>query len=260
MVDRYDRNNICFDSVAPKGAAGWKIGDDIPVAQRSRPANARVGAGWKPFALISSFIFFLTFLLLRYTPLSSYFLKSTSAPSYIESELIDGRLLGHFPYQEARQEDLVSVYPGLELDRDTFNSLEAMRIAAKRDGINLIYLSGFRSHKLQEEIFFDLKSIRNQTAKERARVSAPPGYSEHSTGYAIDLGDGNRRETDFTVAFANTQAFKWLQRNAAKYHFIMSFPESNRQGVSYEPWHWRFEGSAEALREFEAARRFIEQN
>ncbi|MGB1131066.1 MAG: D-alanyl-D-alanine carboxypeptidase family protein, partial [Haloferula sp.] len=51
-------------------------------------------------------------------------------------------------------------------------------------------LSGFRSLALQESIFFDVASERNQTAEERAQVSAPPGYSEHSTGYAVDLGDG----------------------------------------------------------------------
>jgi D-alanyl-D-alanine carboxypeptidase len=26
--------------------------------------------------------------------------------------------------------------------------------------------------------------------------------------------------------------------------------------VMYEPWHWRYEGSADALRQFEAARRY----
>ena len=131
---------------------------------------------------------------------------------------------------------------------------------AQSEGIRLVLLSGYRSHSLQEEIFFDLKSERNQTAIERARVSAPPGYSEHSTGYAIDLGDGTQRNTDFTVEFENTQAFKWLKKNAAKYHFKLSFPKGNTQGVSYEPWHWRFEGTADALRQFEDARRLLEAN
>ncbi|MEY4359361.1 MAG: hypothetical protein RLZZ631_847, partial [Cyanobacteriota bacterium] len=39
------------------------------------------------------------------------------------------------------------------------------------------------------------------------------------------------------------------------YHFTLSFPQGNRQGVSYEPWHWRFEGSADALKIFESAQR-----
>ena len=69
------------------------------------------------------------------------------------------------------------------------DSLQKMRVEAKKDGIYLVLLSGYRSINLQNDIFYSLKSIRNQEAVERARVSAPPGYSEHSTGFAIDIGD-----------------------------------------------------------------------
>ena len=100
-----------------------------------------------------------------------------------------------------------------------------------------------------------MKSERNQTAMERAKVSAPPGYSEHSTGYAVDLGDGDDPATNLSESFEQTRAFRWLQDHAASYHFTLSFPALNPQGVSYEPWHWRFEGSADALRLFEPARR-----
>jgi D-alanyl-D-alanine carboxypeptidase len=86
-------------------------------------------------------------------------------------------------------------------------------------------------------------------------VSAPPGFSEHSTGYAVDLGDASAPGTDLSPSFQSTRAFAWLQANANRYHFTLSFPEGNRQGVNYEPWHWRFEGSAEALKTFEAAQR-----
>ena len=68
----------------------------------------------------------------------------------------------------------------------------------------MILLSGYRSINLQREIFYGRKKARNQIAIERAKVSAPPGYSEHSTGYAIDLGDGRRRETDLEVEFEST--------------------------------------------------------
>ena len=128
-----------------------------------------------------------------------------------------------------------------------------MRAAAAYDGISLVFLSGYRSIKLQEEIFYKNKSLRNQIAIERAKVSAPPGHSEHSTGYSIDLGDATMRETDFEETFEGTPAFKWLKRNAAKFHFVLSFPKGNSQGVSYEPWHWRFEGTVDALRKFEPA-------
>ena len=133
-------------------------------------------------------------------------------------------------------------------------SLLKMREDAKLEGVYLVFLSGYRSIKLQEEIFYSLKSIRNQSASERARVSAPPGYSEHSTGFAIDIGDANYREKDFEVEFENTAAFRWLKNNAAKYHFKLSFNKNNKN-VDYEPWHWRYEGSIEALKVFESSNR-----
>ena len=71
--------------------------------------------------------------------------------------------------------------------------------------------------------------------------------------HGIDLGDGTRRETDLNEEFEDTQAFRWLNKNAARYHFVLSFPKGNLQKVSYEPWHWRFEGTVEALRQFEPA-------
>jgi D-alanyl-D-alanine carboxypeptidase len=86
-------------------------------------------------------------------------------------------------------------------------------------------------------------------------VSAPPGFSEHSTGYAVDLGDGSEPATNLAPSFDQTAAFAWLQAHGARYHFTLSFPRDNPQGVSYEPWHWRFEGSAEALKVFEPAQR-----
>ena len=167
---------------------------------------------------------------------------------------LDQSILGHLPYREISKEKLVLIEPNIEVHIDMSESLLKMRSDAKKDGIFLVFLSGYRSINLQEDIFYSLKSMRNQIAAERARVSAPPGYSEHSTGFAIDIGDANKRETDFEVEFENTDAFRWLKLNAAKYHFKLSFDQNNKT-VDYEPWHWRYEGSIEALKVFEESNR-----
>ncbi|MEM7758056.1 MAG: D-alanyl-D-alanine carboxypeptidase family protein, partial [Cyanobacteria bacterium P01_A01_bin.40] len=75
-------------------------------------------------------------------------------------------------------------------------------------------------------------------------------YSEHHTGYAVDIGDGNAPATHLETDFANTAAFRWLEQNALKYSFELSFPPDNKQGVSYEPWHWRFVGDRDSLETF----------
>ena len=164
-------------------------------------------------------------------------------------------LLGHLPYPEASEEELILFSPGIYVHKDIYDNFKEMQFKASQRGISLQLLSGYRSIDLQRDIFYQNKSIRNQTAIERSRDSAPPGYSEHSTGYAIDVGDGNYPNTHFEVEFEQTPAFKWMKRFASKYHFVLSFPPNNKQGVTYEPWHWRFEGTVNALREFEDANR-----
>ena len=164
------------------------------------------------------------------------------------------RILGHLPYAEISKEKLVLIEPNIEVHMDMRDSLLKMREEAKKDGIYLVFLSGYRSINLQNDIFYSLKSIRNQEAAERARVSAPPGYSEHSTGFAIDIGDATQRETDFETYFENTDAFRWLIKNAAKFHFKLSFNKDNKY-IDYEPLHWRYEGSIEALKVFESSNR-----
>ncbi len=166
----------------------------------------------------------------------------------------DARILGHLPYKETPKKKLVLIEPNIEVHIDMRDSLLKMREEAKKDGIYLVFLSGYRSINLQNDIFYSIKSIRNQEAVERARVSAPPGYSEHSTGFAIDIGDATQRETDFETDFKNTNAFRWLKKNAAKFHFKLSFNKDNKY-IDYEPWHWRYEGSIEALKVFESANR-----
>ena len=200
-------------------------------------------------------VFFLIFLLLIIGLAFKSNLKlNFSAINTKEIANDDLSILGHLPYKEISKEKLVFIEPNIEVHIDMSGSLIKMRDDAKKDGIFLVFLSGYRSINLQRDIFYSLKSKRNQIAAERARVSAPPGYSEHSTGFAIDIGDAYNRESDFEVEFENTDAFRWLKKNAAKYHFKLSFNQKNKN-VDYEPWHWRYEGSIEALKVFEASYR-----
>ena len=106
-------------------------------------------------------------------------------------------------------------------------------------------------------IFSWLKAKQKVFAYEAAaKISAPPGYSEHHTGFAIDLTDGNFPKKDLTIDFENTNAYKWLTRHAQDFGFELSFPPNNLQGLSYEPWHWRYIGSPEAASAFAQARKF----
>ena len=225
--------------------------DDIPLAKRIRSIKTLTIKSFLPLGLLFVGLgISLTFLA------NKSFLRQTKSldDSINSTETNQNKsLLGHLAYPEASENELILFSPGIYVHKEIYESLKEMQFMAAQRGVSLQLLSGYRSIDLQRDIFYENKSIRNQTAVERSMVSAPPGYSEHSTGYAIDVGDGNYPDTHFEVEFEQTPAFKWMKRFATKYHFVLSFPPNNKQGVTYEPWHWRFEGTVNALRKFEAA-------
>jgi zinc D-Ala-D-Ala carboxypeptidase len=164
-------------------------------------------------------------------------------------------LLGHLRYPEASEQSLRTMDGGLKLRSTALPKFQSMTAAAKAAGIKLHPISAFRSITDQEKIFFEIKAQRKQAPSKRAEVSAPPRYSEHHTGYAVDLGDATNSALDLNPEFDTTAAFKWLEANAARYSFEMSFPKGNLQGVSYEPWHWRYVGDSDSLETFYRARK-----
>ena len=142
------------------------------------------------------------------------------------------------------------------LSRDAADAFLKMQSAAKRDGIDLQAVSGYRSYKDQEKLF-DNQIIKRGSRLEASRLSAPAGYSEHHTGYALDVGDAKDQQAILTLSFEQGNAFRWLQQNALTYGFELSFPKHNPMNVSYEPWHWRFVGSEAAQETFRAARNML---
>ena len=181
---------------------------DIPLAKRTYLENPKS-------QLLKKLLIFFPFLFLFFSISSLRLIRNRESGPFnilnLQAERNhDHRILGHLPYAEIPKDKLVAIEPNIEVHIDMRDSLIKMREEAKKDGIYLVFLSGYRSIKLQNDIFYSLKSIRNQEAVERARVSAPPGYSEHSTGFAIDIGDATQREADFETDFENTDAFRWL--------------------------------------------------
>ncbi|MEM7794979.1 MAG: M15 family metallopeptidase [Cyanobacteria bacterium P01_C01_bin.118] len=161
-------------------------------------------------------------------------------------------LLGHRPYAVADENGLttLSTNPMVRLKPEVAQKVETMMAEARAVGVSLDAISGFRSLEDQQYLFFDLKAERGQTTQTRAEVSAPPGYSEHHTGYAVDFIDLSQPATELNAAFEDTPAFRWLEKNAAYYGFELSFPKDNEQNVTYEPWHWRYVGNQESLEMF----------
>lgn len=112
-----------------------------------------------------------------------------------------------------------------------------LHAAALRDGVVLEAISGYRSHDYQLGIF-ERKLARGQSVEQILTVNAAPGYSEHHSGLALDIGAPD--EPPAEESFERTAAFAWLRAQAGGYGFVMSYPRDNPHGIVYEPWHWRF--------------------
>ncbi len=123
------------------------------------------------------------------------------------------------------------------LTQSTARAWRAMQAQSIKDGIDLQLVSAFRSVDFQTALI-RARLERGMALEEVLRINAPPGYSEHHSGRAVDLGTANCAALD--EAFEQTAAFAWLNENAARFGFSLSYPRGNRQGFQYEPWHWCF--------------------
>jgi D-alanyl-D-alanine carboxypeptidase len=121
------------------------------------------------------------------------------------------------------------------LTPDTAASWQQMLAAARDDGVTLLMVSGFRDFEYQASLIRK-KINAGQKLGEILAVNAAPGYSEHHTGRAVDIASPGSRP--LTEEFEATEAFAWLEKNAADYGFSMSYPRDNPEGFIYEPWHW----------------------
>lgn len=116
-------------------------------------------------------------------------------------------------------------------------ALARLASAAQAQGIELEVVSSFRSVRDQARIVAR-KLAQGQSIEQILAVNAPPGYSEHHTGCAVDFAVPGAPL--LTEAFENSAAFAWLSAHAGRFGFRLSYPRDNPQGFVYEPWHWCF--------------------
>ena len=183
-------------------------------------------------------------------------LSSPAAAQVCEGAAItiapDGRVLGHLPYGDTAPGDLVEAPAGFALRqpcyirREVLPDLQRLLAAAAGDPQVMGRLRGISCHRSipwQQSVF--CRQATAGGAADRAISVAPPGHSEHSTGYAVDFAvRPSPNCPDAEACMAATPAFRWLSANASRFGFEESFPAGNKQNVKWEPWHWRWVGTA----------------
>ncbi len=151
----------------------------------------------------------------------------------------------YYRIPDSYEPDLVYVCgSGERLDKKVAEHYEKMFNAAQKDGVNLTPCSGYRSYETQEmnynrkiDYFVSQGFTKEESKVKAATIIMPPGSSEHNLGYAMDI-------VCVEEWFETTDEFKWLQKNAADYGFILRYPKEKQDitNVIYEPWHWRYVG------------------
>jgi D-alanyl-D-alanine carboxypeptidase len=116
----------------------------------------------------------------------------------------------------------------------------AMALNAAGKG-SLIIQSAYRSYSEQKVIH--ARQVERYGLKAGEALAARPGYSEHQTGWAMDVS-ARGQGCQIRVCFGQTKAGSWLAANAYKYGFITRYPNNATHvtGYQYEPWHLRYVG------------------
>lgn len=138
---------------------------------------------------------------------------------------------------------------GMRCDERVIEDLLLMMQAAKKDGLNLVVRSPYRTSDHQEDNFNDrIKSYMKQglsymeAYKATSRVITVPGCSEHEVGLALDITSDSF--IPLLQGFADTEEGKWLEEHCHEYGFILRYPSGKEYitGIEYEPWHFRYVG------------------
>jgi D-alanyl-D-alanine carboxypeptidase len=114
-----------------------------------------------------------------------------------------------------------------------------LKAAALADGVSVYIVSAYRSIERQAAIVRG-KLETGMAINDVLAVCAPPGFSEHHTGRAVDLSTPGSMALE--VEFEHTNAYSWLHKRASEFGYRLSYPPGNPFGYLYEPWHWCFHG------------------
>ena len=134
----------------------------------------------------------------------------------------------------------------IKIDKRVYKNYLKLKRKMKKFNYIIDIESSYRSKKEQKELFYEITSLKG--INHALKYVALPGYSEHQTGFAIDISliKNNKSLYDFDIK--DDSFFKILHQNLFKYGFILRYPlrKENITGYSYEPWHIRYIGKKEA--------------
>jgi D-alanyl-D-alanine carboxypeptidase len=136
--------------------------------------------------------------------------------------------------------------PGAEemkMRAEAASALEKLFAGADKAGVHLLISTAYRGYSYQKSLYNGYVASQGQATADTQ--SARPGYSEHQTGLVVDIRS-KTGQCAIEQCFGNLPEGQWLAANAYKYGFLLRYPEDKESitGYEYEPWHYRYIGTA----------------
>lgn len=165
----------------------------------------------------------------------------------VEATKLDNKLIlvnkFHFLSKDYIPKDLEDInksyaLKGMQLVSYAKEAFEDLAKDAKKDNLNIVAMSTYRSYDYQVELYN--RYVKTDGKEDADTYSGRPGHSEHQTGLAVDVFNNNETYTNFE----KTKEFDWMQEHAHEYGFILRFPKDKEKetGYQYESWHYRYVG------------------
>ena len=145
------------------------------------------------------------------TPAGTAARRTTPAAAAPRGSLVSGYVNG-----VAKKIRIAPIGNGKSLRSDAALKFNQMKAAARRAGVTLSPVSGFRTMAQQRSLYAAYRAGRGNLA-------ARPGYSNHQGGRSVDVS---------TKGSYSSSAYRWLARNGRQYGFV--------NDVRGEPWHWTY--------------------
>ena len=175
----------------------------------------------------------------------------------IDSSITDWNLIlvnKDNPIPEDYKVETVKIEGKWAVDIRIKEAIEKMLADARKEGLNPIICSAYRTSQYQTSLFnkkvkeYKRKGYSQKEAEEQAALWVTiPGTSEHELGLSIDIVDKKYQILDEKQE--NTAVQKWLMEHCYEYGFILRYPTDKKDitKINYEPWHYRYVGVKDAM-------------
>lgn len=153
---------------------------------------------------------------------------------------------------------------------EAYLKFKQMQNDAKKEGVEIEIVSGYRSYQKQKDIWnnkynknFENGILGIKNINRIIQYSTLPGTSRHHWGTDIDIIDKRfvpkgdlLLEKNYAENGIYSQLFSWMKKNSKKYGFYLVYDDSpKRKGFKFEPWHYSYKPLSVIF-----LRRFIEGN